>query len=63
MVGYFSVDEHHRRGYIDWEWLLAQPPMEEMEFTRLLRFHAPVLIKINGQHSRGVILKPGNSHA
>ncbi len=58
MVGYFTVDTHHGRGYLDWEWLLGQEPAERKTFTRLIRFDKPLLIKINGQRSKGVILRP-----
>lgn len=58
MVGYFSVDTHHGKGYLDWDWLLGCTPSATMEFTRLLRFDKPLLIKINGHQGKGVILRP-----
>jgi hypothetical protein len=57
MIGYFSVNAHNSRGYLDWEWLLSQPTIEQKTFTRLVRFEKPLLIKINGHLSKGVILR------
>jgi hypothetical protein len=43
---------------VDWEWLAAQPAVEEQTYTRHLEFRQPVIVKMNGQQNRGVILKP-----
>jgi hypothetical protein len=61
MVGYFSVNEHKHQGFVDWEWLLNQPSLEEKTFTRLLRFDKPIQIKMNGHHTKGIIFKPGKA--
>jgi hypothetical protein len=58
MVGYFTVNPHGNQGFIDWDWLLAQKALEEMRFTKLLRFDQPVIVRINGHKNKGVILKP-----
>ena len=58
MVGYFSINSKTQEGFVDWDWLLAQPAVEEREFTRHLHFAAPLLVKINGHENRGIILKP-----
>lgn len=58
MVGYFTVNEHQHQGFVDWEWILRQPALEEKTYTRLVRFDKPLVIKINGHKSKGVILKP-----
>ena len=57
-VGYFTVNSRERLGYVDWDWLLTQPPVEEKKYTRHLRFPNPVVVKINGHLHRGIILKP-----
>lgn len=59
MVGYFSVNEHKHQGFVDWEWLLNQPPVELKTYTKLLRFDKPIQIKMNGHQTKGVIFKPG----
>ena len=61
MVGYFTVDLHAHQGYLDWDWLLAQPPVEQLTFTRHVRFAEPLTIRINGHANKGVILKPENT--
>lgn len=58
-VGYFTVDAAQKVGKIDWDWLLTQPVVEELEFTKHLKFNDPISIKINGQKNIGVIIKPG----
>jgi CheY-like chemotaxis protein len=58
-VGYFTVDASHKIGFIDWDWLLSQPSIEEMEFAKHLKFKSPVSVRINGHKNIGIILKPG----
>ena len=58
MIGYFTVNPHNSQGFIDWDWLLKQRPVDSMELTRIIRFPKPLLIKINGHQNKGVILKP-----
>lgn len=58
MVGYFSVNQQSSDGFVDWDWLLSQPAMDEKSTTRLLRFGKPLTIKMNGHKNTGVILKP-----
>lgn len=58
MVGYFTVHSHEREGWLDWEWLLKQPSLDEKVYTRHLRFDKPIVTKINGHRNRGVIFKP-----
>jgi hypothetical protein len=60
MVGYFTVNVHARQGYLDWDWLLAQAPVEQFTFTRHIRFAGPLTIRINGHSNKGVILKAEN---
>lgn len=57
LVGYFTVNLHAHQGYLDWDWLLAQEPLERLAFTRHIRFTAPLIIRINGHSNKGVILK------
>lgn len=57
-VGYFTVDSMNSVGFIDWDWLQQQTSVEEMEFTRHLRFSKPMTVKINGHKNIGTISKP-----
>ncbi|MDR2118448.1 MAG: phosphoenolpyruvate synthase [Tannerellaceae bacterium] len=57
-VGYFTVNPFRQDGRFDEAFLDAQPAAEETEHLRHVRFGAPVLIKMDGKKSRGVVLKP-----
>jgi hypothetical protein len=57
MIGYFTVNEY-TKGFIDWDWLLEKKPVEEMNFTKHIRFNSPIVIKMNGHINKGIILKP-----
>jgi CheY-like chemotaxis protein len=57
-VGYFTVNPDLGEGFVDWEWLAAQPALREAACVRHLRFEAPVRVTMDGQRGEGVILKP-----
>jgi CheY-like chemotaxis protein len=58
MIGYFTVNTSSRKGFVDWDWLLEQTPIEVKQYTRLIRFKNPIVIKMNGHQNKGIILKP-----
>jgi CheY-like chemotaxis protein len=58
-VGYFSVNALDHLGFIDWDWLSAQPAVRELTYTRHLAFDKPLSVRINGHQNKGIILKPG----
>ncbi len=58
MVGYYTVHAGNADNFINWEWLLKQEPFETTTFVRHLRFEFPIVIKMNGHESKGIILKP-----
>jgi len=58
MIGYFTVDPASQKGFIDWDWLTSQKPIEEKQYTKHLRFHDPIVVKINGRKNKGIIFKP-----
>jgi len=58
-VGYFTVNSFLKVGFIDWDWLLKQASVEELEFTRHLHFDESLTIRINGHMNKGIITKPG----
>ena len=58
-VGYFTVLPAPGDGFVDWEWLRAQPAQSEGEFVRHLRFDEPAIVKMDGRVRKGVIYKPG----
>jgi CheY-like chemotaxis protein len=58
-IGYFTVNPDAGDGFVDWEWLSAQPAWAETEFVRHLRFEAPLVVMINGRSHTGRVMKPG----
>ncbi len=58
MVGYYTINSGNADNYVNWDWLLKQPPMKKTHFVRHLRFDNPIVIKMNGHESKGIILKP-----
>lgn len=58
-VGYFTVNSFIHFGFIDWDWLSKIPPVEELNYTKHLRFDQPVIVKISGHKNKGIIIKPG----
>lgn len=58
MIGYFTVNTVHQRGFVAWDWLLEQKPLLTKNLTRLVRFNKPITIKMNGHQNKGIILKP-----
>jgi CheY-like chemotaxis protein len=57
-VGYFTVNPDTGDGFVDWDWLAAQPALSERAGVRHIRLTAPLVVKMNGQTQSGVILKP-----
>ena len=58
MVGYFTITSKDDKSFINWEWLGKQKPTKVLEYTKLLRFKKPVVVKMDGHKNRGIILKP-----
>jgi hypothetical protein len=57
-VGYFTVNPEVGDGFVDWEWLGAQPIVTRTEFVDHVRLDVPVVIKMSGTSGEGVIIKP-----
>jgi hypothetical protein len=55
-VGYFTVNPN--AGFVDWAWLAAQPAASGPGRLRHVRLAAPVIVKMDGRRTKGVILKP-----
>jgi hypothetical protein len=58
-VGYFTVNTEIGEGFVDWDWLRAQPAQRESAFVRHLRFDNPLLVRMDGRTNGGIIYKPG----
>jgi CheY-like chemotaxis protein len=57
-VGYFTVNPEAGEGWVDWDWLEAQPAYYDRSGVRHLRLDQPVQVRMNGRRNEGVILKP-----
>ena len=57
-IGYFTVPLHPEEGFIDWDWLKAQPPARTTEHLRHVRLERPLEVRIDGRLGHGVVLKP-----
>lgn len=57
-IGYFTVNPDFGEGFVDWEWLSAQPHEGETAHVRHLRFADPLIVKMNGRRNLGLIFKP-----
>lgn len=57
-IGYFTVNPDAGEGFVDWEWLNAQPAVGEQGCVRHLRLRSPLTCVMNGRTSRGLIFKP-----
>jgi Pyruvate phosphate dikinase, AMP/ATP-binding domain len=56
-VGYFTVNPDAGEGFVDWEWLGEQTPVEERDCVRHLRFETPLEVVMNGRANAGVVVK------
>jgi CheY-like chemotaxis protein len=58
-IGFFTVNAEAGEGFVDWEWIAAQPAAGQTASVRHLRFDRPLVVKMNGKRNTGVIYKPG----
>ena len=58
-VGYFTVNPDVGEGFVDWGWLMEQPVVRALSSVRHVRCAEPLVVKMNGKSSEGVVLKPG----
>ena len=57
-VGYFTVDARGGSGFYDSAYLDSLPAEYEDDHIRIVRFHSPLAIAINGRSGRGTVQKP-----
>jgi len=57
-VSYFTINPFQKDGTFDIEFLNAQPAIYESEYIRHVRFEKPIVIKVDGRKSKGVVMKP-----
>lgn len=62
MVGYFTIHaERRQEGFLNWDWILNQKPVEERQFVKHFCFEKPLIVKMNGHSNKGIILKPAGA--
>ena len=57
-VGYFTINPFKGDGCFDEAFLYAQPAVEETDYLRHVHFDRPIVIKMDGKRSLGVVMKP-----
>ena len=57
-VGYFTINPFKGDGWFDEEYLNSLSAVEETEYLRHVHFDKPIVIKMDGKKSLGVVLKP-----
>lgn len=57
-VGYFTINPFKGEGWFDEDYLNQLSAVEETEYLRHVRLHAPIVIKMDGKRSLGVVMKP-----
>jgi len=57
-IGYFTVNPDAGEGFVDWDWLTAQPGTEDHGCVRLLHFDKPLDVVMDGKAGHGMIFKP-----
>lgn len=57
-IGYFTINPYAQIGFIDFDYLNKHPAYFEDQYIRHVRFTMPVVVKIDGRKSKGIILKP-----
>lgn len=57
-VGYFTINPFKQDGWFDEAYLNELPAVEETEFLRHIHFDKPIVIKMDGKKSLGVVMKP-----
>jgi hypothetical protein len=58
-VSYLTVNPTADHGFVNWDWLAAQPAAAETEFLRHIRLLTPLTVTLDGRSRRGAIYKPG----
>lgn len=57
-VSYLTINPYNNDGFYDIDYLNSLPAYEETTYLRHVRFKKPIVIKVDGRKSIGVILKP-----
>lgn len=56
-LGYFHIGKFDDSDYFDWNWIKRLKVIRQTQFVKLVRLENPLLVKIDGRSSNGIILK------
>jgi phosphoenolpyruvate synthase/pyruvate phosphate dikinase len=56
-VGYFNVRHKSHTDYIDWEWLNQCEKLKDLQYSALIRFDNPLVVKMDGRNGLAAIWK------
>lgn len=56
-VGYFTINQHHNKGFIDWQYFENAFTLYEDEFIKHVRFDHPLMVKIDTKKGIGCVFK------
>lgn len=54
-IGYVSIDPVHNKGFINWDLIVRQKTVEELNFVRLVKFDAGLQILLDGKQRKALI--------
>ena len=57
-VGYFTIDENTKQGFVQQQILDEMPAVEETKYVRHVRFSQPLRILMDGKRQEGAVLFP-----
>jgi hypothetical protein len=57
-MGYMHIRKESEEEFIDWSWVNGESPRTALQYVRHLRYHQPLMVRIDGRKSEGVLLKP-----
>ena len=61
-VGYFTINPFKGDGWFDEEYLNNIPAVKETQYLRHVRLEKPMIIKMDGKRSLGVVMKPDQNN-
>lgn len=58
-VGYFTINQYHNKGFIDWSYFDTASTIFENDFIKHIRFEKEVVVKIDAKKGIGCVFKSG----
>ncbi len=59
-VGYFTINQYHNKGFINWDYMDEGTTLFEDEFIKHVRFSKPIVVKIDPKKGIGCVYKSQN---